>query len=188
MGSRVPTEDAHAFGVAVQLDNRICEGRGQSAVRDLPDHDTAVLGAAGNDVVIVRTELDVQDRPCVAAHGGVGHVDTSRLAQGQHHEGSSTTGVHNHGHKFWVDGAEVAVPRHLGDSDVIVALVGFRSLTKDVTELTGPHNLPGHGERHKADDTAETHDRGKPKKEEAKAFTTASSSLSVTATLPLLFL
>lgn len=42
-------------------------------------HDTAVLGAAGDDVVVVRTELDVQDRPCVAAHGGVGHVDAPRL-------------------------------------------------------------------------------------------------------------
>lgn len=70
----------------------------------------------------------------------------THLAQGQHHEGSSTTGVHNHGHKFWVDGAEVAVPCHLGDSDVIVALVSFRRLTKDVTELTAPHNIPEHGE------------------------------------------
>lgn len=70
----------------------------------------------------------------------------THLAQGQHHEGSSTTGVHNHGHKFGVNRAEVAVPCHLGDSDVIVALVSFHSLTEDVTELTGPHNLPEHGE------------------------------------------
>ena len=70
----------------------------------------------------------------------------THLAQGQHHEGSSATGIHNHGHKLWVYGAEVAVPRHLRDSDVIVALVSFHSLAKDVTELTGPHNLPGHGE------------------------------------------
>lgn len=42
-------------------------------------HDTAVLRAAGNDVVIVRTELDFQDRTCVAADSRVGHVDTSRL-------------------------------------------------------------------------------------------------------------
>lgn len=70
----------------------------------------------------------------------------THLAQGQHHEGSSTTGVHNHGHKLGVNGAEVAVPRHLGDSDVIVALVRFHGLAEDVTELTGPHHLPGHGE------------------------------------------
>lgn len=70
----------------------------------------------------------------------------THLAQGQHHEGSSTTGVHNHGHKFGVDGAEVAVPCHLGDSDVIVALVSFRRLTKDVTELTAPYDILEHGE------------------------------------------
>lgn len=68
------------------------------------------------------------------------------LGQGQHHEGSSTAGIYNHGHKLRIDGAKVAVPGHLGDSDVIVALVRFHTLTKDVTELTGPHNLPRHGE------------------------------------------
>lgn len=68
------------------------------------------------------------------------------LVEGQHHEGPATAGVHDHGHKLGVHGAEVAVPGHLGDSDVIVALVSFRSLTEDVTELAGPHNLPGHGE------------------------------------------
>lgn len=70
----------------------------------------------------------------------------THLVQGQHHEGSSTASVHNHGHKLGVNRAEVAVPGHLGDSDVIVALVSFHSLAKDVTELTGPHNLPGHDE------------------------------------------
>lgn len=70
----------------------------------------------------------------------------THLAHGQHHEGAAAAGVHDHGYKLGVNGAEVAVPRHLGDSDVIVALVGFQSLAKDVAELTGPHNLPGHGE------------------------------------------
>lgn len=69
----------------------------------------------------------------------------THLAQGQHHEGSPTTGVHNHGHKFGVNGAEVAVPRHLGDSDVIVALVGLGGLAKDVAELAVPNETPGHG-------------------------------------------
>lgn len=66
--------------------------------------------------------------------------------QRQHHEGSPTAGVHDHGHKLGVNGAEVAVPGHLGDPDVIVALVSFHGLAEDVPELTGPHNLPGHGE------------------------------------------
>lgn len=73
-------------------------------------------------------------------------VAGTHLVQGQHHEGSSAAGVHNHGHEFGVNGAEVAVPRHLGDADVIVALISFQSLTKDVTKLTASHNLPGHGE------------------------------------------
>lgn len=47
--------------------------------RDLTYHNAAVLRAAGNDVVIVRTKFDVEDGPRVAAHGGVGHVDTPCL-------------------------------------------------------------------------------------------------------------
>lgn len=69
----------------------------------------------------------------------------THLAQGQHHEGSPAAGVHNHGHKFGVDGAEVAVPRHLGDPDVVVALVRFGGLAEDVAELTVPNETPGHG-------------------------------------------
>lgn len=42
-------------------------------------HHAAVLGAAGDDVVIVRTEFDVEDGARVAAHGGVGHVDAPCL-------------------------------------------------------------------------------------------------------------
>lgn len=120
MGGGVPAQDANTFGVALQLDNRVCEWRGQPAVRDLPDlfakdkttvtslqnvvscsnrnvrthslswrsggyHDAAVFRAAGDDVVVVRTELDVQDRPCVAAHSGVGHVDPSCLQREKHY-------------------------------------------------------------------------------------------------------
>lgn len=50
-------------------------------------HDAAVLRATGNDVVVVRTELDVQDRPRVAAHGRVGHVDASGLQRQKRREG-----------------------------------------------------------------------------------------------------
>lgn len=76
-------------------------------------------------------------------------IPVTHLAQRKHHEGSPTAGVHNHGHKLGVNRAEIAVPGHLGDSDVIVALVSFHSLAKDVTELAGPHNLSGHGELRK---------------------------------------
>lgn len=70
----------------------------------------------------------------------------THFAQGQHHEGPSAAGLHYHGHELGVHGAEVAVPCHLRDADVIVALVGFRGLAEDVTELTGPYDLPGHCE------------------------------------------
>jgi len=66
------------------------------------------------------------------------------LAQGQYNKSSSTTGIHNHGHKLGVDGAEVAVPGHLGDPDVIIALVCLHRLAKDMAELTGPDHLPRH--------------------------------------------
>lgn len=82
---------------------------------------------------------------CKAKNGFKRKQQVTHLAQGQDHEGSPTTGVHNHGHKFGVDGAKVAVPRHLRDSDVIVALVSFRGLAKDVTELTVPNKTLEHG-------------------------------------------
>lgn len=47
--------------------------------RDLAYHNAAVLRAAGDDVVIVRAKLDVEDGARVATHGGVGHVDTPCL-------------------------------------------------------------------------------------------------------------
>lgn len=56
-------------------------------------HDAAVLGAAGDDVVVVGTELDVQDRPRVAAHGRVTHVDASRLRGGEGRGGEGTSEV-----------------------------------------------------------------------------------------------
>lgn len=42
-------------------------------------HDAAVLRATGDDVVIVRAKLDVQDGARVAAHGGAGQVNASCL-------------------------------------------------------------------------------------------------------------
>lgn len=37
VGDGVPAQDAHTFGVALQLDHRFCERRVQPAVRDLPN-------------------------------------------------------------------------------------------------------------------------------------------------------
>lgn len=108
VGGGVPAQEAHALGVTLQLDDGVCERQGQSTIWDFPNlsnsrreadtsagnrgknaasrvrwglayHDAAVLRAAGDDVVIMGAEFDVEDRPRVAAHGGVGHVDTPRL-------------------------------------------------------------------------------------------------------------
>lgn len=78
------------------------------------------------------------------------------LAQGQDDESSSTAGIHNHGHKFGVDRAEVAVPGHLGDPDVIVALVRLYRLAKNMAELTGPDHLPRHDDLRKAREGRDT--------------------------------
>lgn len=77
----------------------------------------------------------------------------THLAQRKHHEGAAAAGVHDHGHEFGVDGAEVAVPGHLGDADVIIALVSLEGLAEDVAELAGPHNVPGHGGLESGEDT-----------------------------------
>lgn len=37
MGSGVPTEDAHAFGVPLQLHHGVVQGRDQATLRDLPN-------------------------------------------------------------------------------------------------------------------------------------------------------
>lgn len=37
VGRGVPAQDAHTFGVTVQLHHGVCERRGQASVRDLPD-------------------------------------------------------------------------------------------------------------------------------------------------------
>lgn len=63
---------------AAKIATRSAEASGRTG-RDLAYHHAAVLRAAGDDVVIVRTKLDVEDGAGVAAHGGVGHVDTPCL-------------------------------------------------------------------------------------------------------------
>lgn len=77
----------------------------------------------------------------------------THLTQRKHHEGAAAAGVHDHGHEFGVDGAEVAVPGHLGDADVVVALVSLQGLAEDVAELAGPHDVPGHGGLESGEDT-----------------------------------
>lgn len=67
------------------------------------------------------------------------------LRDGQDQERSSAAGLNDDRQELWVDGAEGAVPRHLGDPDVIVALLRLDVLAKDVAKLALPHDAATHG-------------------------------------------
>lgn len=69
---------------------------------------------------------------------------SSHLLQRKDEESSAPAGLYDDGNKLGVDGTEGAVPRHPGDTDVIVALVVPHRLAKDVTELALSHNSPQH--------------------------------------------
>lgn len=74
------------------------------------------------------------------------HWWQAHLVQRKNNECSSTTGIHYHGYKLGVDGAEVAVPGHLGNPDVIIALVCLYRLAEDMAKFTGPNHPWGHGD------------------------------------------
>lgn len=71
--------------------------------------------------------------------------DLTDLGDGQDQERSSSAGFNDDRQELWVDGAEGTVPRHLGDADVIVGLLGLDRLAEDVAELALPHNAATHG-------------------------------------------
>ena len=96
-----------------QVDNRLRHRPGQTAVRNLPDLDVAILGGRGYDVVVVRTPRDVEDGTFVASdEGGIG-VHSSGLRLRQNEEGPAAAGFDDDGDEFGVDGAEGRVPRGL---------------------------------------------------------------------------
>lgn len=70
--------------------------------------------------------------------------DRTDLKEGQDQERSSATRFNNDSQELWVDGAERAVPCHLGNTNVIVALFSFDHLAKDVAKLTLPHDAATH--------------------------------------------
>lgn len=67
------------------------------------------------------------------------------LGQWQDQEGSTSAGFHNDGQEFGVDGAKIPIPCHLGNTDVVVTLVGLDWLSVDMAELTGSHDFAAHG-------------------------------------------
>lgn len=67
------------------------------------------------------------------------------LREGQHEEGPPSAGFDDDRQELWVDGTEWAVPRHLGDPDVIVRLLSLDGLAEDVAKLALPHDAATHG-------------------------------------------
>ncbi|TNN67299.1 hypothetical protein EYF80_022406 [Liparis tanakae] len=175
-------DDTDTLGVSLQDDDGVGEGAGQRVIWDLPHlerttdghmglclmwHKSAVLRAAGQDIVVVRAPVDIEDRSRVpdhkrcklgshgtelinsvvfaACHRDISPSDLTDLREGQHQERSSSAGFNDDCQELWVDGAEGAVPRHLGNANVIVALLGLDRLAEDVAKLTLPHNAATHG-------------------------------------------
>lgn len=96
-----------------EIDDRLRHGPGQSAVRDLPDLDVAVLGGRSDHVVVVRTPRNVQNRTFVASDDGSIGVDAAGLGDGQDEEGAAAAGLDDDRDKLGVDDAEGRVPRGL---------------------------------------------------------------------------
>ena len=55
----MPHDQSHTSLMCHQINDRLLQISQQSAIGNLPDLDSAVLRATGNDVVVVRTPLDV---------------------------------------------------------------------------------------------------------------------------------
>lgn len=72
-------------------------------------------------------------------------VDLTDLREGQHQERPSSAGFDDDRQELWVDGAEGAVPRHLGNANVIVALLSLHRLAEDMAKLALPHDAATHG-------------------------------------------
>lgn len=51
-----------------QVDDRVLEVAMESSVWNLPHLDGAVLGGAGDDVIVMRTPLNVEDSGLVSSH------------------------------------------------------------------------------------------------------------------------
>lgn len=71
--------------------------------------------------------------------------DLTDLGDGQDQERSASARFNDDRQELWVDGTEGAVPRHLGDADVVVGLLSLDRLAEDVAKLALPHNAATHG-------------------------------------------
>lgn len=71
--------------------------------------------------------------------------DLTDLGDGQDQERAAAARFDDDRQELWVDGTEGAVPRHFGDADVVVGLLGLHRLAEDVAKLALPHNAATHG-------------------------------------------
>ena len=74
----MPAHQSYPSLMADQVYNWIVEGFCESTVGDLPYFDSAILRATGNDIIIVRTPLDVKDSGFVTWYDwGISFYSTS---------------------------------------------------------------------------------------------------------------
>lgn len=75
----MPHDEPHAPLVKDKIDNGFCESFDEASVGNLPYFDHAILGAAGDYVVIVGAPCNIKNRPFVAPYQGVIGGDASNL-------------------------------------------------------------------------------------------------------------
>lgn len=72
------------------------------------------------------------------------YIYRSYLLKREYNEGSAPTGLYNDGNKFGVNRTEGTVPGDPWHPDVIVALIIFHRLAKNMAELALPDHTPDH--------------------------------------------
>ena len=76
---RVPLDASDSLGVALQVDDGLCEVGHHALLRDLPHLHSGVVWCARDDLVIVGAPLDVHHLATVPRHLGVVSLNSPRL-------------------------------------------------------------------------------------------------------------
>jgi hypothetical protein len=118
----VPLDNADAALMSLKDNNGLVQVLGQAAIGDLPNADSAVLAARGNDVVVEWAPLQIEQRSFVTQDTWVSLVDTTNALQGNNLELTATLSLQSNSDELGVDGSEDGVPGVAGDANVIIAL------------------------------------------------------------------
>ncbi len=137
-GRRVPLETHHAASMALQLDQEVGEVGGrepQTAIGNVPQLYGAVLGGAGDDVVVERVPFDVQHGSTVTANFSGRVIDATDFVERHDEETSASADFDDDGQELWIDGAKVSVVGVPRDANIFVALLSFDRRAEHVPEL-----------------------------------------------------